>query len=302
MTRLMGGDQLLLMCGVGNRLAHAYLFHEASSLHILTGHGGITTTHGVDQALVEQMLNHHWGVALGDGGKAIACVLLIEIEMMGLAREEEVDELAPTRAGRRLEGEPAIEPSRTQERRIKVVGPVRRRRRLESKISSAFGGRVAEELIFGSDGVTTGAQSDIEYATEMARNMVTKWGLSDRLGPQSYSEDQGEVFLGRSVTQHKQVSDVTAHVIDEEVRRVIDANYSRARQLLETNLSKLHAMADALMRYETIGDEQIRDIMDGRDPRPPAGWEGGSKPSDPPPTAPAGATTGIGVGTPAGQH
>ena len=176
------------------------------------------------------------------------------------------------------------------------------KRRLESKISSAFGGRVAEELIFGSDGVTTGAQSDIEYATEMARNMVTKWGLSDRLGPQSYSEDQGEVFLGRSVTQHKQVSDVTAHVIDEEVRRVIDVNYSRAKHLLETNLSKLHAMADALMRYETIGDDQIRDIMDGRDPRPPAGWEGGSKPSDPPPTAPAGATTGIGVGTPAGQH
>jgi len=176
------------------------------------------------------------------------------------------------------------------------------KRRLESKISSAYGGRVAEELIFGSDGVTTGAQSDIEYATEMARNMVTKWGLSERLGPQSYTEDQGEVFLGRSVTQHKQVSDVTAHVIDEEVRRVIDANYARAKHLLETNLSKLHAMADALMRYETIGDDQIRDIMDGRDPRPPAGWEGGSTPTDPPPSAPAGATTGLGVGTPASQH
>jgi cell division protease FtsH len=176
------------------------------------------------------------------------------------------------------------------------------KRRLESKISSAFGGRVAEELIFGSDGVTTGAQSDIEYATEMARNMVTKWGLSDRLGPQSYTEDQGEVFLGRSVTQHKQVSDVTAHVIDEEVRRVIDANYSRARHLLEANLSKLHAMADALMRYETIGDDQIRDIMDGRDPRPPSGWEGGSTPSDPPPSAPVGATAELGVNTPASQH
>ena len=176
------------------------------------------------------------------------------------------------------------------------------KRRLESKISSAFGGRVAEELIFGSDGVTTGAQSDIEYATEMARNMVTKWGLSDRLGPQSYTEDQGEVFLGRSVTQHKQVSDVTAHVIDEEVRRVIDANYSRAKHLLEANLSKLHAMADALMRYETIGDDQIRDIMDGRDPRPPSGWEGGSTPSDPPPSAPVGATAELGVNTPASQH
>jgi len=177
------------------------------------------------------------------------------------------------------------------------------KRRLESKISSAFGGRVAEELIFGADGVTTGAQSDIEYATDMARSMVTKWGLSERLGPQTYSEDQGEVFLGRSVTQHKQVSDVTAHVIDEEVRRVIDANYARAKHLLESNLSKLHAMAEALIRYETIGDDQIRDIMDGREPRPPAGWEGDRKPTDtPPPSAPADATTGLGVSTPASQH
>jgi cell division protease FtsH len=132
--------------------------------------------------------------------------------------------------------------------------------------------------------------------------MVTKWGLSERLGPQTYSDDQGEVFLGRSVTQHKQVSDVTAHVIDEEIRRVIDTNYTRAKHLLETNLSKLHAMADALIRYETIGDDQIRDIMDGRDPRPPAGWEGGSKPGDMPPTAPAEATPDLGVSAPAGQH
>src|SRR4249919_1433951 len=109
------------------------------------------------------------------------------------------------------------------------------KRRLESHIASLFGGRCAEELIFGVDGVTTGASNDIERATELARNMVTKWGLSDRLGPQTYSEDQGEVFLGRSVTQHKQVSDVTAHVIDEEVRRVIEVNYTRAKGILESN-------------------------------------------------------------------
>ncbi|MBS0396384.1 MAG: ATP-dependent zinc metalloprotease FtsH, partial [Proteobacteria bacterium] len=110
------------------------------------------------------------------------------------------------------------------------------KRQLESRIASLFGGRVAEELVFGTDGVTTGASNDIERATELARNMVTKWGLSERLGPQTYSEDQGEVFLGRSVTQHKQVSDVTAHVIDEEVRHVIDSNYARAKDILTTHL------------------------------------------------------------------
>ncbi len=110
------------------------------------------------------------------------------------------------------------------------------RRELESRITSLFGGRCAEELIFGADGVTTGAANDIERATELARNMVTKWGLSEKLGPLTYSEENGEVFLGRSVTQHKQVSDVTAHTIDEEVRRVIEENYTRAKQILETNL------------------------------------------------------------------
>ena len=104
------------------------------------------------------------------------------------------------------------------------------KRRLESKIATLFGGRIAEEIIFGVESVTTGASNDIERATEIARNMVTKWGLSDKLGPLTYSEDQGEVFLGRSVTQHKQVSDVTAHVIDEEVRRLIDSNYQRAKE------------------------------------------------------------------------
>jgi cell division protease FtsH len=153
------------------------------------------------------------------------------------------------------------------------------KRRLESRIATLFGGRVAEEIIFGADSVTTGASNDIERATEIARNMVTKWGLSDRLGTLTYAEDDGEVFLGRSVTQHKQVGDKTRDAIDEEVRRVIDDNYNRAKGILESSLDKLHKMADALMKYETIDEEQIRDIMQGRDPRPPADWEDRDMPS-----------------------
>ncbi len=147
------------------------------------------------------------------------------------------------------------------------------KQRLESSIASLFGGRIAEEMIHGFDGVTTGASNDIERATEIARNMVTKWGLSERLGPLTYSEDDGEVFLGRSVTQHKQVSDETAHTIDEEVRRIIDTNYVRAEQILNDNVDKLHVMAKALVKYETIGEAQIRDIMDGREPQPPEDWD-----------------------------
>ncbi|MDJ0906784.1 MAG: ATP-dependent zinc metalloprotease FtsH [Woeseiaceae bacterium] len=147
------------------------------------------------------------------------------------------------------------------------------KQRLESSIASLFGGRIAEEMILGKAGVTTGASNDIERATEIARNMVTKWGLSERLGPLTYSEDDGEVFLGRSVTQHKQVSDDTAHAIDEEVRKIIDENYSLAEKILDENIDKLHAMAKALVKYETIGDEQIKDIMEGREPRPPEDWD-----------------------------
>ncbi|MBM38349.1 MAG: ATP-dependent zinc metalloprotease FtsH [Woeseia sp.] len=147
------------------------------------------------------------------------------------------------------------------------------RQRLESSISSLFGGRIAEEMINGSGGVTTGASNDIERATDIARNMVTKWGLSDKLGPLTYSEDEGEVFLGRSVTQHKQVSDETASVIDEEIRKIIDSNYNRSKEILEANKDKLHAMADALMKYETINEVQIKDIMEGRDPQPPEDWD-----------------------------
>src|SRR5690606_15607728 len=119
----------------------------------------------------------------------------------------------------------------------------------------------------------TGASNDIERATDLARNMVTRWGLSDRMGPLTYSEESGEVFLGRQVTQTKQVSDETAHAIDEEVRRVIETNYNRARTILQEHIDRLHAMADALIKFETIDDGQIREIMAGREPSPPEGWD-----------------------------
>jgi cell division protease FtsH len=147
------------------------------------------------------------------------------------------------------------------------------KQRLESQISGLFGGRIAEVLIFGADRVTTGASNDIEKATEIARNMVTKWGLSDKLGPLTYGEEEGEVFLGRSVTTRKEVSDSTALVIDEEVRAVIDRNYKRARKILEENLEKLHLMAKALIKYETLDEEQIKDILAGKQAKPPADWE-----------------------------
>ena len=177
------------------------------------------------------------------------------------------------------------------------------KQRLMSQMKSLFGGRLAEELIFGPEYVTTGASNDIERATDIARNMVTKWGLSDRLGPLTYTEDDGEIFLGRSVTRHKQVSDVTAHVIDEEVKGLIDICYKESRQILVENDDKLHKMADALMRYETIDEHQIRDIMAGREPGPPKDWDD-VEPGDP--SAPAvedadekGSTP---LGGPASQH
>ena len=146
------------------------------------------------------------------------------------------------------------------------------KQRLESQISSLFGGRIAEELIFGADAVTTGASNDIQRATEMARNMVTKWGLSEKLGPLMYAEEEGEVFLGRSVTQHKNVSDETAHIIDEEIRHFIDRNYERAETLLKENEDILHSMAEALIKYETIDAAQIDDLMKRKQVRPPADW------------------------------
>jgi cell division protease FtsH len=146
------------------------------------------------------------------------------------------------------------------------------KQRLESSISSLFGGRIAEELIFGMESVTTGASNDIQRATEIARNMVTKWGMSERLGPLMYGEENGEVFLGYSVTQHKVVSDGTAHVIDEEVRSLIDRNYARSEQILKDNITALHLMAESLIKYETLESEQIDDVMAGNEPRPPKGW------------------------------
>jgi cell division protease FtsH len=184
------------------------------------------------------------------------------------------------------------------------------KQRLESSISSLFGGRLAEELIFGEDSVTTGAQNDIHRATEIARNMVTKWGLSDRLGPLTYSEEEQEVFLGHSVTQHKSVSDETSHLIDEEIRQVIERNYERARDLLLANMDKLHAMAAALIKYETIDAGQIDDIMAGRPPRPPRDWHDDDVPertagrgSGRLDSADSGTSAGQGpVGRPASEH
>jgi cell division protease FtsH len=143
------------------------------------------------------------------------------------------------------------------------------RSQIDSQISSLFGGRVAEELIFGQEKVTTGASNDIERATALARNMITRWGLSEVLGPLAYAEEESEVFLGRSVARHKTVSPETERTIDAEIRRAIDTNYRRTRQILEDNLDRLHAMADALMRYETIDSRQIDDIMAGRPVREP---------------------------------
>ncbi len=176
------------------------------------------------------------------------------------------------------------------------------KQRLNSQITSLFGGRIAEELVFGTEAVTTGAANDIERATDLARNMVTKWGLSERLGPLTYSEEEGEVFLGRSVTQHKVVSDVTAHAIDEEIRKIVDSNYEHATQILKDKLDTLHRMADALMKFETIDDKQIAEIMEGREPRPPEDW------TDSGPTEPAASKSGVdtkpdsGLGKPAEQH
>jgi cell division protease FtsH len=143
---------------------------------------------------------------------------------------------------------------------------------LESKISSLFGGRIAEELIFGENKVTTGASNDIQKATEIARNMVTKWGLSEKVGPLTLGNDDEEVFLGHSITRHKEISEATSNVIDSEVRSIVDRNYQRAVNILKDNLEKLHSMAEALLKYETIGVEQIDDVMKGLAPREPASW------------------------------
>ncbi|TNH19246.1 ATP-dependent zinc metalloprotease FtsH [Testudinibacter sp. TR-2022] len=150
-------------------------------------------------------------------------------------------------------------------------------KQLESKLSTLYSGRLAEDLIYGEENISTGASNDIKVATNIARKMVTEWGFSDKLGPILYAEDDGEVFLGRSMAKAKHMSDETAHLIDEEVRQIVERNYQRARQILLDNMDILHAMKDALMKYETIEEEQIRQLMERREVTPPPGWEGDEK-------------------------
>ncbi|GAA6132712.1 ATP-dependent zinc metalloprotease FtsH [Halopseudomonas sabulinigri] len=186
------------------------------------------------------------------------------------------------------------------------------KRALISQICSLFGGRIAEEMTLGFDGVTTGASNDIMRATQLAKNMVTKWGLSEKLGPLLYGEDEDQGYLGRSGGGGASgVSGETAKLIDEEVRSIIDECYATARRLLEENRDKLDMMAEALMKYETIDTQQIDDIMAGRPPREPKNWQGDdksgpgavitpddaadSKPDQPP------KDSGV-IGGPAGEH
>ncbi len=154
------------------------------------------------------------------------------------------------------------------------------KRHLESMISSLFGGRIAEDIIYGVDAVTTGASNDIERATDIAKKMVTQWGLSEKMGPQLYAEEEGEVFLGRSMSKSASMSDETARAIDSEIKDLIDRNYKRAYTILEENMDILHAMKDALMKYETIDARQIDDLMERREVRPPADWDNRSDSGD----------------------
>lgn len=162
------------------------------------------------------------------------------------------------------------------------------RQRLQSEIAVLFGGRIAEEIIFGEESVTTGASNDIERATDIATNMVTKWGLSDKLGPMNYMDEDGAMYLGRSQSQRKAVSVDTAKLIDQEIRKLVNDNYERAKNILEDSMEFLHNMAAALMKYETIDEQQIKDIMAGREPRPPSDW---SDDADEPPTTGQSETT-----------
>lgn len=146
------------------------------------------------------------------------------------------------------------------------------KRHLESMISSLYGGRLAEEIIYGEDMVTTGASNDIERATDIAKKMVTQWGLSSKLGAQLYAEEEGEVFLGRTTGKSANVSDETARSIDSEIREFINRNYERAETILRENIDVLHSMKDALMKYETIDAKQIDDLMARVEVRPPADW------------------------------
>ena len=174
------------------------------------------------------------------------------------------------------------------------------RRAILSKISSFFGGRIAEEMVLGPEGITTGASNDIEQATRLARNMVTKWGLSEKLGPLKYDEDDAEVFLGMSAgTKTKAISSTTARLIDEEVRSIIDQCYKQASDILTANADKLTAMADALMEYETLSADQIDDIMAGAKPRAPGDGGPANRAKGERPASQGGAQ---GIGGPAQEH
>ena len=178
------------------------------------------------------------------------------------------------------------------------------RKQLDSQLASLFGGRVAEEIIFGIENVTTGASNDIERATKLARNMVTRWGLTDALGPLAYAEDENEVFLGRSVTQHKHVSDETARKIDIEIRAIVEIAHKTASDLINANLDKLETMTEALMKYETIDASQIDQIMEGKIPDPPEDWDdsnqdGGKRAKD---DSPDSTEDSGSIGDPAEQH
>jgi len=159
--------------------------------------------------------------------------------------------------------------------------------RILSTIAVLFGGRIAEEIFMNQ--MTTGASNDFERATDMARKMVTQWGMSDALGTMVYGENDGEVFLGRSVTTHKNISEATMQKVDNEIRRILDEQYALARKLIETNRDKMEAMARALLEWETIDADQINDIMDGNPPRPPKpskSAQPATPPNDTTPTAP----------------
>lgn len=136
--------------------------------------------------------------------------------------------------------------------------------KIQADLAVAMGGRIAEELIFGEENVTTGAASDIKHATDMARKMVTEWGLSEKLGPLTYAENQQEVFLGHSVAQQQNISEKTSELIDKEIRRIVDEAYTTAKNILTTHIDQLHALAKALLEYETLAGSEIKDLLDGK--------------------------------------
>ncbi|MDA8420433.1 MAG: ATP-dependent zinc metalloprotease FtsH [Pseudomonadota bacterium] len=174
------------------------------------------------------------------------------------------------------------------------------RESLLSMIAVLMGGRIAEEVFMHQ--MTTGAANDFERATEIARNMVTRWGMSDTLGTRVYGENQSEVFLGRDVTTHKNLSDATVQLVDNEIRRIIDEQYARARKIIEDNREKIEVMAKSLLEWETLNSEQIEDIMAGKQPRPPVDFAGPSTGSDQPGSPAARQPRPKPIDTPAAEH